>query len=188
MDAQRTESPQSVADVLVRRGRESDLAHINEIYNHYVLTTPVTFDIEPITMEQRRAWFARYTTGGRHQLFVAEQNGAVLGYTDSHQFRAKQAYDTSVETTVYCAPEATRRGIGRQLYDALFDALRGEDVRIALAAITLPNEASIALHERFGFALVGVMRDVGKKFDRYWDVAWYEKRLHEGQPPTATAG
>ncbi|MCH8993935.1 MAG: N-acetyltransferase [Chloroflexi bacterium] len=176
MEAQRVGS---VTDVLVRRGRESDLARINEIYNHYVLTTAVTFDIEPITMEQRRAWFARYATDGRHRLFVAEHSGAVLGYADSHQFRAKQAYDTTVETTVYCAPEAAGRGIGRQLYDALFDALRGEDVRAALAGMTLPNEASKALHERFDFALVGVMHEVGKKFDRYWDVAWYEKRLGE---------
>ena len=176
MEAQRVGSG---TDVLVRRGRESDLARINEIYNHYVLTTAVTFDIEPITMEQRRTWFARYATSGRHQLFVAEHNGAVLGYADSHQFRAKQAYDTTVETTVYCAPEATGRGIGRQLYDARFDALRGEDGRAALAGMTLPNEASKALHERFDFALVGVMHEVGKKFDRYWDVAWYEKRLGE---------
>lgn len=179
MDAQRV---RSATDVLVRRGREDDLARINEIYNHYVLTTAITFDIEPITMEQRRAWFGAYSAHGRHRLFVAEEGGAIVGYAYSHQFRARRAYDTSVETTVYCAPEATGRGIGRQLYDAL----RGEDVRTALAGMTLPNEASKALHERFDFALVGVMRDVGKKFDRYWDVAWYEKRLgedqlHEGQ-------
>ncbi len=185
MDAQRVGS---VTDVLVTRGREDDLARINEIYNHYVLTTAITFDIEPITMEQRRAWFARFATDGRHQLFVAEQGDAVLGYADSHQFRAKEAYDTTVETTIYCAPEATGRGVGRQLYDALFDALRDEDVRTALAGMTLPNDASKALHERFDFALVGVMREVGKKFDRYWDVAWYEKRLGEGQPPTETTG
>ena len=166
-----------MTDLLVRDAREADLSRINEIYNHYVLTSPATFDIEPITAEQRRAWFARFAASGRHRLLVAEERGSVLGYADSHQFRDKKAYDTTVETTVYCAPEATGRGIGPLLYAALFDALRGEDLRTALAAITLPNAESVALHERFGFTLVGVMHDVGRKFDRYWDVAWYEKRL-----------
>ncbi len=101
----------------------------------------------------------------------------MLGYADSHQFREKRAYDTTVETAVYCAPEATGRGIGRRLYAALFDALRDEDLRLALAAITLPNAASVALHERFGFTPSGVLHEVGRKFERYWDVAWYEKRL-----------
>ena len=96
---------------------------------------------------------------------------------DTPPSRERKAYDTTVETTVYCAPEATGRGIGRLLYAALFDALRGEDLQVAIAAITLPNAGSVALHERFGFTLAGVMHDVGRKFDRYWDVAWYEKRL-----------
>ena len=166
-----------MSDIVVRPGGQDDLARINEIYNHYVLTSPVTFDLEVISVELRSEWFARYAPAGPHRLFVAEEEGAVLGYADSHQFRAKQAYDTTVETTVYCAPEAIGRGIGRQLYAALFDALRDEDLRMALAAITLPNDASVALHERFGFTLSGVLHEVGRKFDRYWDVAWYEKRL-----------
>ena len=162
---------------LIRDAREADLPRINDIYNHYVLTSPVTFDFEPTTSEQRRDWFGRHSSAGPHRLFVADDGGSVLGYADSHQFRQKPAYDTTVETTVYCAPEAVGRGIGRLLYTALFDVLRGRDLRIAIAGITLPNDGSVALHERFGFALVGVMHEVGRKFDRYWDVAWYEKRL-----------
>ena len=164
-------------DVTVRRATEVDLARINEIYNHYVLTSPVTFDLEVISVELRSEWFARHAPVGPHRLLVAEEDGTVLGYADSHQFREKQAYDTTVETTVYCAPGAIGRGIGRRLYAALFDALRDEDLRMALAGITLPNDASVALHERFGFTPSGVLHEVGRKFDRYWDVAWYEKRL-----------
>lgn len=163
--------------VNVRPVSEGDLPRINEIYNHYVLTAPITFDLELISMEQRRAWFAQFAERGGHRLFVAEENGVVLGYADSHQFRGKRAYDTTVETTIYCAPDATGRGIGRLLYETLFEALRSEGLHLAVAGITLPNEASVALHERFGFTLVGVMHDVGRKFGRYWDVAWYEKRL-----------
>ena len=174
---EQAEVQRSRSAAVVRPATEADLARINEIYNHYVLTSPATFDIEPTTAEQRADWFARFATNGRHRLFVAEELGTVLGYADSHQFRVKKAYDTTVETTVYCAPDATGRGIGRLLYEALFDALRGEELQMAIAGITLPNAGSVALHERFGFSLVGVMHDVGWKFDRYWDVAWYEKRL-----------
>lgn len=167
----------TAASVIVRPARDLDLARITEIYNHYVFNTPITFDIEPASIENRREWFARFAEGGPHRLLVAEQNGIVLAYAGTHQFRTRAAYDTSVETTVYCAPEATGRGIGTMLYGALFEAVRDEDLRVAIAGTTLPNDASVALHERFGFTLVGVMHDVGRKFDRYWDVAWYEKRL-----------
>ncbi len=171
-------STQFTADLAVRPGDEADLTRINEIYNHYVVYTPVTFDIEPISMPQRREWLNRYAQTGPHRLLVAEAGGVVIGYADSHQYRAKRAYDTTVEVTVYCAPEATGRGGGTRLYTALFEAIQGEGVHTALAGITLPNEASIAFHERFGFSLSGIQHDVGRKFGRYWDVAWYEKRLN----------
>ena len=172
----KTQTP-ATADLIIRPGGEADLTRINEIYNHYVVNTPITFDIEPISMPQRRQWFERYATSGRQRLLVAEAGGAVIGYADSHQYHARQAYDTTVEVTVYCAPEATGRGIGTRLYTSLFEAIQGEDVHTALAGTTLPNTASVALHERFGFSLYGVQHEVGRKFGRYWDVAWYEKRF-----------
>lgn len=101
----------------------------------------------------------------------------ILGYATSSPYRAKRAYDTSVEVTVYVAPSAGRRGIGTLLYKALFEALADEDLHRAYAGIAQPNEASTRLHERFGFRYVGTYREVGRKFGRYWDVAWYEKDL-----------
>jgi len=163
--------------VAVRYAEERDLARLTEIYNHYVLTTAITFDLEPFAVDERRAWLAKFSRRGPHRLFVAERDGVVLGYAGTTGFRDRRAYDTTVEVTVYCAPEATGRGIGTLLYRALFEALAGEDLHLAIAGTTLPNDASIALHERFGFTLVGVMHSVGWKFDRYWDVAWYEKVL-----------
>jgi phosphinothricin acetyltransferase len=174
----RTEEPHApTGSVAVRHAGERDLPRLTEIYNHYVLTTPITFDLEPFAADERRAWLAKFARTGPHRLFVAEQDGVVLAYAGTTGFRDKRAYDTTVEMTVYCAPEATGRGIGTLLYAALFEALRGEDLRRAVAGITLPNDTSIALHERFGFTLAGVMHEVGRKFDRYWDVAWYEKVL-----------
>ena len=161
--------------LLIRDASESDLARLTEIYNHYVVHTAITFDLEPYTVETRRPWFAQFAPSGRHRLLVAEADGVVLAYAGTHQFRTKAAYDTSVETTVYCAPDATGRGIGRALYAALFDAVLDEDINAFIAGITLPNEASVALHERFGFAPAGIMHAVGRKFDRFWDVGWYER-------------
>lgn len=169
--------PATPAGVSIRPASADDLPGLIEIYNHYVLHTPVTFDLEPAAFTERKAWLAQFGDTGPYRLFVAERDGALLGYAGSHPFRAKRAYETTVETTIYCAPDATGQGIGTMLYAALFEALAGEDLRLAVAAITLPNPASVALHERFGFSLAGVMHEVGRKFGRYWDVAWYEKRL-----------
>ncbi len=160
----------------VRPGRSEDLAAIDEIYAHYIQETAITFDLEPAGAEARRAWFAQFGETGRHRLFVAERD-AVVGWSCSHGFRPKGAYQTSVETTIYLRPEATGTGAGTALYRALFDALVREDVHRAYAGITLPNPASEALHRRFGFEPVGVFHEVGRKHDRWWDVRWYEKRL-----------
>jgi len=159
----------------IRPATEADLAAINDIYNHYIRETAITFDIEPWTIEERRAWFAKFAPTGRHQLFVAEASAAVVGFACAGQFRTKAAYDTTVETTIYCAPDAAGRGIGRALYARLFESLRDQDVHACVAGITLPNEPSCALHESFGFRRIGVLREVGFKFGRYWDVAWYER-------------
>ncbi|MFF1694643.1 GNAT family N-acetyltransferase [Streptomyces sp. NPDC058257] len=111
--------------------------------------------------------------------------GLILGYATSSPFRTKPAYATSVEVSVYCAPDAAGRGIGTLLYKTLFEALEGEDLHRAYAGIAQPNDASGRLHERFGFRHVGTYREVGRKFGRYWDVAWYERPLGP-QPPSGT--
>jgi phosphinothricin acetyltransferase len=106
---------------------------------------------------------------------VAHDNGVVIGYAGTGRFRAKAAYDTSVEATIYCASEATGRGIGTMLYRALFEALRSEDINRFVAGIALPNDASVALHRRFGFTPVGTFSEIGRKFGRYWDVFQMER-------------
>jgi phosphinothricin acetyltransferase len=161
----------------IRAATLGDLPRLTEIYNHYVMTTPITFDLEPFTPEQRVPWFEEHTAGGRHQLVVAEEDALVVGFACTGQFRVKRAYDTTVETTIYCAPEATGHGIGTALYGELFNALANEDINRFVAAITLPNDASIALHKRFGFRQVGVFSENGRKFGRYWDVAWLERPM-----------
>jgi phosphinothricin acetyltransferase len=161
----------------VRYAVESDLPALTEIYNHYVVNTPATFDLEPFTVESRRAWFSHYRTSGRHRLVVAERDDHVVGYASSSQFRVKPAYDTSVEVTVYLHPEATGGGIGSVLYRRLFDELGTEDIHRAYAGIAMPNDASLALHRKFGFVEMGTMTEVGRKFGKWWDVLWMERSL-----------
>jgi phosphinothricin acetyltransferase len=160
----------------IRPARESDAARLAEIYNPYVLETAITFEVEPVDEANRRAWIAQHADTGRWRLLVAEEAGRVVGWANSRRFHERKAYEPTIETGIYLEAAAHGGGIGSALYRALFDALAGEDVHRVIASITLPNDASLALHRRFGFREVGVLSEVGRKFDRWWDVLWMERR------------
>jgi phosphinothricin acetyltransferase len=162
-------------ELRIRPAEARDLTRLTEIYNHYVVNTPVTFDVEAYTVEGRRAWFGQFGGAGRHRLLVAELRGSVVGYAGTTRFRPKAAYQTTVETTIYCAPEAVGKGIGSKLYAELFAVLKGEDIHRFVAGYALPNAATEALHRRFGFKTVGVFSENGRKFGKYWDVCWVER-------------
>jgi phosphinothricin acetyltransferase len=166
-----------VSALVVRAGEPDDLPAITAIYNHYVLTSPATFDLAEFTVAERREWFGHYAARGAHRILVAAEDARVVGYATSSGLRPKPAYATSVETSVYVDAAAGSRGIGTRLYAALFEALGALDLHRAYAGITMPNPASVALHQRFGFAPLGVYREVGRKFGRYWDVEWFERAL-----------
>src|SRR5215471_6931531 len=112
----------------IRPACRDDLPRLTEIYNHYVVHTPVTFDIEPYTVERRMEWFEQFDTTGRYRLLVAEQAGVVVGYAGTTRWRPKAAYDTTVETTIYSSVETVGKGVGRMLYGALFEALKDANV------------------------------------------------------------
>ncbi|MDV6289460.1 N-acetyltransferase family protein [Streptomyces sp. UP1A-1] len=167
-------------EVQVRPGVEGDLEALTDLYNHYVRETPITFDTEPFTPEERRPWLLSHPEDGPHRLRVATDAGSqeILGYATSGPYRAKPAYGTSVETTVYVAPGAAAAGASAPCSTRRSSRLwLGEDLHRAYAGIAQPNEPSVRLHERFGFRHVGTYHEVGRKFGRYWDVAWYEKPL-----------
>lgn len=161
----------------IRHLEPRDVSYINDIYNHYILNTPITFDIDPKSVEDRVEWATTFSQQGRHQCLVATEGEAFLGWACSGPYRPKAAYQTSVEVSIYLDPNASGRGIGTLLYDALFAALKEEDVHRLLAGITHPNDASVGLHRRFGFSEVGLYTEVGFKFEKYWDVLWMEKHL-----------
>ena len=134
------------------------------------LNTAVTFDVEPYTIEKRAAWFDQFGSTGRYRLFVAEENGVVLGYAGTMHFRPKAAYETTVETTIYCEQEAIGKRSARNFTPRSSTRCEDEDMNRIVAGYTLPNDASAALHARCGFKPVGIYTEVGRKFGRYWDV------------------
>jgi phosphinothricin acetyltransferase len=164
-------------DIIVRHAERGDLDAMTAIYNHYIETTAITFDIKPFTPAEREPWFAKFQKQGPHQLFAAFCQGRLAGYANSSPHREKAAYQTTIETTIYVDREFARKGVGRALYGRLFEVLEGQDLHRAYAGVTLPNPASAGFHRSFGFAEIGTFQEVGRKFGRYHDVLWLEKRL-----------
>jgi phosphinothricin acetyltransferase len=171
-----------MADYAIRAATLNDLEALTDIYNHYVVNTVITFDVRMFTTAERRPWFDEHSESGPHRLLVAtDDQNRRLGYASSSRWRPKAAYGTTVETSVYCHPDFLGRGCGTALYTALFAALEHEDVHTIVAGVSLPNPSSLALHERFGFRAVGIFHAVGRKFDQFVDVAWFERPLRFAQ-------
>ena len=162
----------------------TDLPRLTEIYNFYVRTSHATFDIDPFSEAERSAWFDQFD-GQRYQCWVADVSGSgdggggsgVMGYACSTPFKAKAAYQTSVEVSIYVAADVLGGGIGKALYARLLPALEQQDLHRAYAGIAQPNDSSMQLHQTFGFVEVSRLTEVGRKFDRYWDVTWLERAL-----------
>jgi phosphinothricin acetyltransferase len=161
---------------LVRLARDSDAAAIAAIYRPYVEDSRISFeDVAPDAGEMARRMIGERP--GFHPWFVAEEDGVVLGYAASSPFRSRSAYRWAVETGVYLAAHAQGRGVGRALLTSLLDLLQRQGYVAAIGAIALPNDASVALHEKLGFALTGTYRGVGFKFGEWLDVGLWEKDL-----------
>ncbi len=123
-------------------------------------------------------------TSKTHPWLVADDAGEVVGFAYGCPHRERPAYRWAADVSVYVAPEHQQRGIGRALYGSLLPLLVRQGLHVACAGITLPNDASVALHESFGFRLVGVYRRIGFKLGTWWDVGWWELELREPGPPT----
>ena len=166
-------------NVTIREAAPDDLPAVTDLYNWYITNTAATFDVVPFHWQDRQPWFDQFAPGSRHQLLVLELDTRLAGFASSRALRPKAAYDTSVETSIYLANGTTGRGLGRRLYGELLDRLRAADQEIhrCYGIVTQPNDASMSLHRRLGFAPAAHLHEVGYKFDRYWDTIWMELRL-----------
>ena len=156
-----------------------DLQSINDIYNHYVRHTHITFDVELWTLVQRQQWFSQFSED-RYTLLVAKQQEQVVGFSYTSAFRPKQAYQQSAEVTIYTDTSLAPKGTGSNLYNALIDS--AQQFHRLYAVIALPNLASLKLHQAFGFICVGKLNEVGYKFGKYHTVKLLEKRLLNSYP------
>ncbi|KXF81970.1 GNAT family N-acetyltransferase [Enterovibrio coralii] len=163
----------------VRNARIDDLDTINAIYNHYIEHTSITFDYEAWSSEQRLAWFNKinHNSDIYHVLVKEDDNGKVIGFAYNNEFREKLAYRVSSELTIYLHHQYAGKGAGSELMQALLDAIEGSDIHRIYSVITLPNPASLKLHEKFGFKQVGVLSEAGYKFEQYYSVAILEKAI-----------
>lgn len=160
-------------DIVIRSAAAGDSGTIAEIYNYYVAKTVITFEEEPVSASDMGRRIEDAAAASLPWL-VADQEGKVIGYAYATQWRARSAYRFSVEVTVYVDPGCPRRGIGSRLYEVLLPELKARGVHAALGVIALPNDASVAFHERFGFSNVARLREVGLKFGRWIDVGYWE--------------
>jgi L-amino acid N-acyltransferase YncA len=157
---------------------ERDAAACAAIYTPYVRDTPISLEEKPPTTQELAERIE--TTTRTHPWLVVEDETELIGYAYATRHRERACYRWASDVTVYVAPQSQRRGVGRALYQALFEALAHQGFRIACAGITLPNRASVGLHEALGFQPVGVYRNIGWKLGAWHDVGWWQLELARG--------
>ena len=161
---------------MIRQAEAQDAQSIATIYNHYVLNTVVTFEEEAVTATEMSVRIQEVKTADLIWL-VIENEGEVFGYAYASKWKGRCAYRRSVEITVYLAKNAARQGFGSRLYGALLSALREKSIHAVIGGIALPNQASIALHEKFGMQKVAHFSEIGFKFNRWIDVGYWQVLL-----------
>lgn len=156
----------------IRAVHDADFDAIATITNHYITTSAIHFGYEPVSADDLRA-----SRSPRHPYLVDERDGRVVAYAKAGVWRERAAYAWTTELAIYVAPDARRTGIGERLYRALLEACTAAGFHSAIGGIALPNDASVALHQRLGFEHVGTVRDAGFKNDAWHAVAFYQKVL-----------
>jgi phosphinothricin acetyltransferase len=161
--------------MLIRSFVQADVAPACRLTNHYIQHTAVHFGLRPATDEEfRQLWESARQT---HPWLAADLDGRFAGYAKAGPWRSREAYALTAEVGLYVESFAQRRGVGRALYAELLERLRHAGFHTAIGGIALPNEASIRLHEAMGFTHAGTFRGVGRKFDRWHDVGFWQLML-----------
>ena len=160
---------------MIRECRPNDASRICEIYNHFVIDTIATFELEPVSDQEM---LKRIQATTRHYPWLVYEVGDMIaGYTYATQWKPRTGYQHSAESTVYVAPDHAGHGIGSALMRELLERLKPIGIHSVLAGIALPNMPSVALHEKLGFEQVGHFRETGRKFNRWIDVAYWERNI-----------
>lgn len=161
---------------MIRAATESDAQTITDIYNYYIENTVATFEEQPISKSDILERIQK-VTGFSLPWLVAEDNGVVIGYAYAGKWNVRSAYRHTVESTVYLSHSSVSKGWGTRLYTTLFGLLRKKSIHVVIGGITLPNPASVALHEKFGMKQVAHFPEVGFKFGKWLDVGYWQREL-----------
>lgn len=159
---------------MIRNVFAKDMHSIAEIYNHYICETAITFETETVSPNIMNDRIEKIQSDDLPWLIAADNKGKVIGYAYASKWRERFAYRFSVEITVYISPESLGIGFGAKLYTALFIELKRRSTHSVIAGITLPNQASVALHEKFGLKKVAHFKEVGFKFNQWQDVGYWQ--------------
>jgi L-amino acid N-acyltransferase YncA len=160
--------------MIIRTAQETDLPAILEIYNHAILHSVASYDLEPEDIETRTTWFDDHVQRDLPILVAQEPSGKVVGWASLSRYHPKPGYRFTVEDSIYLAEGWRGQGIGRQLLAQLIELGRKRGLHAIIALIDASGEASIRLHESFGFETMGTMHEVGNKFDRWLNVVYME--------------
>jgi phosphinothricin acetyltransferase len=161
---------------MIRKVQLKDASELKDIYNHYILNSVISFELHAIdTNEMVKRIEKVYNT---LPWIVYEENSKILGYAYAGKWKERSAYQQSVESSVYIKNDQQGRGIAFMLYFELIEQLKKINIHAIMGGIALPNEASIALHEKMGFEKVAHFKEVGYKFGRWIDVAYWQLLLN----------
>ncbi|WP_282936661.1 GNAT family N-acetyltransferase [Paenibacillus sp. RC67] len=161
--------------MIIRTAAMEDVPSILNIYNEAILNTVATFDTVPRTLEQQEAWFKQH--GERNPIIVAELGGAVVGWASLNPYSDRLAYARTSELSLYIHHDFRGQGIGKKLMEGVLEAGKEAGLHTVLSRIVEGNDSSIYIHRNFGFDYIGVMREVGFKFDKMLDVIVMQKML-----------
>jgi L-amino acid N-acyltransferase YncA len=159
----------------IRRATINDATTILEIYNWYIINTIITFETEIVTVETMRNRISEKLM--TYDWLIAEVDDKIIGYAYYGSFRPRAAYKHTVESTIYLSKDAQGKGFGRLLYARLIESAKERGFREVIGIIALPNPESIRLHEKMGFAEIGILKNIGHKFDNYIDVGIWQKTI-----------
>lgn len=162
---------------MIRAVEAQDAKVISEIYNHYISNTVITFEEETVTPQEIRNRITKVQSDGLPWLIAQDDSGDVLGYAYASKWRERFSYRFSVEVTVYLSKEHGGKGLGTLLYAELFKQLKANNIHSVIGGITLPNAASVAVHEKFGMKKVAHFTEVGFKFEQWLDVGYWQGTL-----------
>jgi phosphinothricin acetyltransferase len=165
----------SLKRIEIAPGTEGDLPGIVEILNHTAANSCASFDTRPISVADRRDWFAQFALTGPYRLVVARRDDQIVGFACSRRYRDHEAFRETVEVGIGLEVSCRGQGLGSALYSTLFESLADEPVHVILAGIAIPNDASVALHRKFGFTEVGTFREYAVKNGRHVSSLWMQR-------------